>query len=97
MSPHTKQYEHTADDLTDEIKAAWRKAKVLAAPQAALEQVGTVADGPPLAGALVLRGCRCVLVRSHEKPPVWEGMKLPALPRIQVAAADAALKAVVDR
>jgi G3E family GTPase len=28
-------------------------------------------------GGLVLRGCRCVLVRSLSKPPQWKGMRIP--------------------
>ena len=28
-------------------------------------------------GALILRGNRCVLVRSLIKPPAWKGMRLP--------------------
>ena len=32
-------------------------------------------------GALILRGNRCVLVRSLETPPVWSGMRIPRLAR----------------
>lgn len=49
-------------------------------------------SGRPLAGAIVLRGCRCILVRAKAGAP----MKLPALPLMEATVAGAALEAVVD-
>ena len=45
-------------------------------------------------GALVLRGNRCVLVRSLSKPPAWEGMQLPkVVPHAGETAMAAAMRA----
>jgi hypothetical protein len=43
------------------------------------DQVDGTGDGGSLHGALVLRGNRCILARSLETPPLWHGMRLPAL------------------
>ena len=95
MSPFTKQFVHITEDLTEEMRALWRRRQE---KQARREDGRPAAEqGPLLAGALVLRGNRCVLVRSLESPPVWGGMKLPAVPRLLSAiAAAAAIAAVVD-
>ena len=36
-----------------------------------------ISNRPTMAGALVLRGNRCVLVRSLSSPPEWPGVRLP--------------------
>jgi len=104
-SASTEQHVHTADDLTDEIHEMWRSEAAAAALKearianeavAGAAAAGEGMGGPSLAGALVLRGSRCVLVRSLENPPAWRGMKLPALTRLKAAAAEAAIAAVVD-
>ena len=38
---------------------------------------GELLPATSCAGALILRGNRCVLVRSLESPPEWPGMRLP--------------------
>merc|ERR1712046_157655 len=51
-----------------------------------------------MVGALISRGCRCVLIRSTEEPKEWEGMRIPT-----VAAKDGetpketALRAAIER
>jgi hypothetical protein len=54
-------------------------------------------SSPALVGALVLRGSRCVLVRSLASPPLWQGMRIPvtaARPAETLAAA--AVRAVAE-
>ena len=65
MSPRTKQYELRCDDVTEEIRN--------------LFSVGVEMDpndnGEPRAGAMVVRGSRCVLCRGK-----WRGMQVPSIP-----------------
>jgi len=78
MSPFSKQYEHASGDITDDIIKAWRcPTKAMDVDDSYVE-----VDGPPLAGAMVLRGSRCVLVRSLFDPAEWPGMKFPATKRM---------------
>lgn len=49
------------------------------------------------AGGLVLRGNRCVLVRSLASPPAWVGMRIPTTTvRLGESPYDAAVRAVAD-
>jgi len=80
MHSISKQYVHASEDLTSEMHTLWRRqAAAVAIEEAKKDEESAAADGVPLAGALVLRGSRCVLVRSLANPPVWPGMKLPAV------------------
>ena len=80
MHSVSKQYIHASDDITSEMHSLWRRqAADVAAREAKKDEEAAAADGVPLAGALVLRGSRCVLVRSLASPSLWPGMKLPAV------------------
>ena len=88
MSPYTKQYEREAVDIT---------ADVLAEP-AAPENNATVVDWsqcPVEIGALVLRGNRCVLVRSLSG--TWSGLRLPSTaPEPHESPVETAIRSVVE-
>ena len=73
MSRHTKQYEQNSEDITSDLM------KVVVA----IEEESDVAQldfktCEQYVGALVLRGNRCVLVRSLKDE--WKGMRIPSLP-----------------
>ena len=82
----SKQYEQRLDDLTYHVQDL---ANTRPPVPGGLALGG---DGPfpgdpvaamatPEAGALILRGCRCVLVRSiEEEEPEWDGMRIPSVP-----------------
>ena len=54
-------------------------------------------EGASCVGALVLRGNRCVLVRSLASPPLWSGMRLPYVELdTDESAVDGALRAVSE-
>ena len=79
MNRTTKQYELSTTDLTSD----------LAKKQEADEAEAQVPDSSvePEVGALILRGNRCVLIRSLVKPPKWLGMRLPSVVRKPAEAA----------
>ena len=59
------------------------------------EQQGS--EGTDCVGALVLRGNRCVLVRSLASPPVWSGMRIPFVQRsVGESALDGAIRAAAE-
>ena len=74
-----KQYVISAEDITDDVlelnqtgsETSW---EILNEAQRAGPD-----DNMVTVGALVLRGNRCILVRSLENPPLWRGMRLPAV------------------
>ena len=107
LNRHTKQPEAVVSDLdpADVARAAvpGSPASVVAAAPAAAPAptaataAASGADGQQQwVGALVLRGSRCVLVRSLETPPAWKGLRVPtvALRPGEAAAAGAARAAV---
>ena len=67
---------------------------MLSAPLVAHTTTRSMEPSMDTIGALVLRGNRCVLVRSLSKPPAWEGMQLPkVVPRAGETAMAAAMRA----
>lgn len=61
----------------------------------AAEQQGS--EETDCVGALVLRGNRCVLVRSLASPPVWSGMRIPFVQRsASESALDGAIRAAAE-
>lgn len=84
------------DSIVDDTIAASYMA-LRAIDQALNDKDNNVGDGspataPPLAGALMLRGNRCVLTSSHFsipseshplRSPKWPGMKIPAIEKLE--------------
>jgi G3E family GTPase len=97
----SKQLEAVLSDLDAgevALAAAPPAAPAPAAPAAAAVPgaSATATDGR-WAGTLILRGNRCVLVRSLGSPPAWAGMRIPRVAlRAGEAAADGALRAAVE-
>ena len=94
MNRHTKQYERNCDDITSSLTEVDRNTNT--PDESAL--------GNPLnvdwdacekhIGALVLRGNRCVLVRSPNK---WSGMRIPSVaPNDGETPIETAIRAVVE-
>ena len=73
MRRNTKQYEAKTIDVTKEVHA------LCSAPLKKEDLRDANDDGEERAGALVLRGNRCVLTRSLESPKRWQGLKVPSL------------------
>ena len=92
---------HSSEDATPSLHSAWRSATAAAAVvEAGSDKVKAAASGPPMAGALVLRGSRCVLVRSLSEPPEWSGMRIPAvevLPDGSESYVEAAVRSVEEQ
>jgi hypothetical protein len=84
MSRQTKQYEHYVSDMTHELidmineEKRAEEARRLGLTGAFVSEKSSADVGIPEIGALVMRGNRCVLVRSLEGE--WEGMRIPAVP-----------------
>ena len=91
MNRHTKQYERECNDATVGLQ-----------PPVQCSSSSSLPDGPvewssceERVGALVLRGNRCVLVRSLEKR--WDGMRFPSVvPGPEESDEDAAIRAVEE-
>jgi ADP-ribose pyrophosphatase YjhB (NUDIX family) len=87
MNSHTKQYERKCEDVTGELLKVEE-----------IVEEGGVGDWDRCerhVGALVLRGNRCVLVRSLSGE--WTGMKFPSvMPRPDESPTSAAIRAVVE-
>ena len=76
MDPNSKQYVASAVDITADVLGR----DLISTAVVSEVQVNDLGeDGFMQHGALVLRGNRCILVRSLEKPPRWRGMRLPSL------------------
>ena len=91
MHPVSKQYMHTCEDVTQDLQAAWRKGTAKdAIAEAGREKDKAEAGAPPMSGALVLRGSRCVLVRSLTDE--WKGMRIPS---VEVLGSESYLEAAV--
>jgi hypothetical protein len=84
MSKYTKQYVQETYCLMDELADFYRQEKEKSACGGCCDCGDSDAsDSPPMAGVLVLRGSRCVLVRSLSSSPAWEGLRIPAVPRLE--------------
>ena len=69
-------------------------ASATASPRVSHGHDETGSDPAQWAGALILRGNRCVLERSLESPPAWSGMRIPMLAvRPHESAIDCAIRA----
>ncbi|KAJ8611368.1 hypothetical protein CTAYLR_006478 [Chrysophaeum taylorii] len=90
MSRFTKQYELRVDDATAALTAY---VEARAKPEDEEEPTTRVGSLPPRAGALVLRGCRCVLCRSRD----WAGMRVPAVESDNAADVTEGLRAFATR
>ena len=74
MNRHTKQYERICEDITDRLLEIGRDASAGPMISNPLEMDWDACE--QRVGALVLRGNRCVLVRSPNK---WTGMRIPSV------------------
>lgn len=78
-----KQYIHSSEDITEEVRSLWMKKLNAGAPSVVASLKDDDGNNPatnlqtPLARALILRGSRCVLARSLSKE--WSGMKFQAV------------------
>jgi len=88
ISPHTKQLDiaiHDAAHIYTDVLASATASDVSATAAAtaamtlASPSTEEVLSERLEVGALILRGSRCVLVRSLSKPPVWRGMRIPSM------------------
>jgi G3E family GTPase len=93
MSKYTKQYERDANDITADL---FQKEVIKSSAETATHMDPSTIDWSKAErhiGALVLRGNRCVLVRSG----LWTGMKLPSLlPTQGETHLDTAIRSVVE-
>ena len=82
MRPDTKQYEIKTIDITNDICDLSASARACDDGIDDCTEIGApaAAEAEELHGAMVLRGNRCILVRSLGTPPLWRGMRLPLLP-----------------
>jgi len=94
MSKITKQYERNCEDITSDLDIIIRHSK----PEDEGEMDTSTIDWSKCEsqiGALILRGNRCVLVRSLTNQ--WEGMRLPSLiPKSNETPQETAIRAVVE-
>lgn len=74
MDPISKQCVVSAVDITEDVLG--RDLSVTCVSKAQDDALG---DNVSMHGALVLRGNRCILVRSLEMPTLWRGMRLPSV------------------
>jgi G3E family GTPase len=96
MSQYTKQYERKAEDVTDQLLHQTVKVDVSIPNANDLSSINW-SDCELRVGALVVRGNRCVLVRSLKAKAEWQGMKVPSVvPQQQETAAQAATRAVTE-
>ena len=92
MNRHTKQYERICEDITDRLLEIGRDASAGPMINNPLEMDWDACE--QRIGALVLRGNRCVLVRSPNK---WTGMRIPSVvPTDGETPIQAAKRAVVE-
>lgn len=107
LSRQTKQLEISVDNaahLLEKLSVSGNSSPSQAPSADSAAAQNSTADSSPSArsgevgreiGALVLRGSRCVLVRSLSKPPAWKGVRIPSVkPREEEAAHDAAVRCV---
>ena len=80
MDPNSKQYIQTALDITEDVCGRDLSGTAVSS-EAQIDALGAGGDSNSnmMHGALVLRGNRCILVRSLETPPLWRGMRLPSV------------------
>lgn len=92
MNRYTKQYERICDDVTEDLMM---KAEVKDEDSKEGRSEINLSSCERHIGALVLRGNRCVLVRSLSQQ--WKGMKIPSvLPKPGETSAMAAIRAAVE-
>eukprot|EP00977_Amphora_coffeiformis_P005843 scaffold1225_cov164-Amphora_coffeaeformis.AAC.19 len=99
MNRHTKQYERNSVDVTEDLSdvVADDDAKYTTTSDISAKSLLEIdwSKGERQVGALVLRGNRCVLVRSLENQ--WTGMKIPSVaPKRNETMVEAATRAVVE-
>lgn len=96
MNEYSKQYERICTDITSDLMVVRMTAKDME-QQDKETNIGDVdwANCERHIGALVLRGNRCVLVRSLSQQ--WRGMRIPSVvPKPDETPHDAAIRAVVE-
>jgi G3E family GTPase len=100
MSRHTKQYERYAQDITADV---WKVAPTVThdhhedgdSSEKTNPMLIDWATCPREVGGLVLRGNRCVLVRSLQNS--WKGMRIPSVvPHPNETPVDAAIRSIVE-
>ena len=103
MSRDTKQTQALASEIDVHELAEEISASVVAAASSRARTEDDVSQRQrqeqqqQWVGALLLRGNRCVLVRSLESPPAWKGMRLPTVAlRLGEAEADGAIRAAAE-
>lgn len=74
LDPRSKQPRAELVDITSEVQSS---EKEFGGDESAL--TGMLDASHKEVGALVVRGCRCILVRSLEKTPQWQGMRIPTV------------------
>lgn len=93
MSKYTKQYERSAQDITAELSQVGDYKEATSSPITNPTDLDWSTAERQI-GALVVRGNRCVLVRSLMG--AWEGMKIPSLvPTAEETAHSTAIRSVV--
>lgn len=96
MSPLTKQYERKGTDITGELL---KEPEPDVLPENSTADPTTIdwAKCPVEIGGLILRGNRCVLVRSLQKE--WSGMRLPsvAATTAETKPEETAIRSIVER
>ena len=99
MSPHTKQYERHVQEMTSELlvikpKKGKNNASVNESAGVDVSNIDWTTCEKHI-GGLVLRGNRCVLVRSLQKE--WDGMRIPsAIPAINEIPEQTAIRSIVQ-
>ena len=79
-------------DLTEELCGKLEASAVVASIESS-----SARSSEPHSGALILRGNRCVLVRSLTRPPQWSGMRVPSAEVLPgETAVEAAVRAASD-
>mmetsp|Transcript_154072 Transcript_154072/g.287169 ORF Transcript_154072/g.287169 Transcript_154072/m.287169 type:complete len:933 (-) Transcript_154072:545-3343(-) len=73
LDPRSKQPRAELEDITSEVQSSEQDLGDESA------QVGMLDTSYKEVGALVVRGCRCILVRSLENKPQWQGMRIPTV------------------
>ena len=100
MSPYTKQYERNCEEATADLLAIVKSPMTNHDSETDTTSIAATADidwsnCERHVGALVLRGNRCILVRSVKGS--WKGMRLPSVvPKPEESPVDAAIRSVVE-
>eukprot|EP00040_Diaphanoeca_grandis_P003903 m.26343 g.26343 ORF g.26343 m.26343 type:complete len:1000 (+) comp15368_c0_seq1:220-3219(+) len=84
MNKYTKQHEQEVENITQDIVEELLAPPPKSANDGTSEVAATTIDeGENQIGAVILRGSRCVLVRSLATPAAWKGMRIPCVVPIE--------------